>query len=71
MQTYFSEPQAMNLAILKNADQACMDKDLAIKTWKEVYGYRRENAFALKSASEIILEYEVLRTKIAPELVSK
>lgn len=66
----FSEPQAMNLDISKNADQACMGKALAIQTWKDVYGYRRETAFALKSASEIILEYGVLTTQIAPELVN-
>lgn len=61
----------MNLAILKSADQASANKDLAIKTWKDVHGYRRETAFALKSASDIIQEYQVLRTQIAPELVNK
>lgn len=61
----------MNLAILKSADQASANKDLAIKTWKDVYGYRCETAFALKSASDIIQEYQVLRTQIAPELVNE
>lgn len=65
----FSAPNGIDLNILNQANLSSVDKDFAQKTWQDVYCYRRETAFALKSASEIIDEFQILRTYLAPELV--
>lgn len=61
--------QGVDLSILKSADLRLEDQGPAIQTWKDVFAYRRETAFALASASEIMNEYKILHTVIAPELI--
>lgn len=46
------------------------DEILAEKTWKEVFDYRHETAFPLKTASQIMNEFKILKTKIGPNLVN-
>lgn len=57
------------MSILNKIDLSSEDAEKAVNTWKDVYDYRRDTAFALKSGDEIINEFKVLKTFIAPDLV--
>lgn len=63
------ELHGVDLSILNVADLLLENQSHAVQTWKDVFAYRREIAFALKSATEIINEFRILRTFVAPELI--
>lgn len=59
----------IDISILSQSDLSTEDKRVAVGIWKAIYDCRNETDFSLKTASEIISDYKVLRTDVAPELV--
>lgn len=57
------------MSILKKIDPSPEDKILADKVWQESHDYRQQTAFPLKTAFEIINEFAILKSDLAPSLV--
>lgn len=59
----------IDLSILNKDDLSPEDESVAFRVWKDVYDYRNETAFPLKSAFEMMNNFKILRTNFAPDLI--
>lgn len=59
----------LDISIPSQTDLVPENEILAEKTWKEVFDYRHETAFPLKTAFQIMNEFKILKTPMGPSLI--